>query len=184
MKFKNVHVLIKVDTFSTELQELVKNILKIIDIEKYELTNVKYYRPSTIGNKDELIIIFDEDIQFQGNQVLRLPALELLVNKPQNSKYREETATKLTALKDFYSISCHNLPNITIQELQLIKQELIKRDIKAFTVTLADGGLMRIIFSGSTEVNRVENILINFDELIAMKMIQDVFAVSKIEIEK
>ncbi len=171
-----IQALVKQDLLSDSDKELIKNILNYIEITEYQIVNLKFNRPDnnlftiSFGNFESKIL---------KEKLIILPEIKYLYDKPLNQKYRLEASEKLLEFKEWinysskqeYKLETKNLPEIPIQSLLNLRNELIKEN-KTNIITLDKNGKKINI---TLEKDLKDKTSIMFSELIALQIAKNVF---------
>jgi hypothetical protein len=178
-----IYLVCKVDNLTEQNKQLLERLMKLVDITKYELINIKFYR---LKEKDKFHICLGEAAyqstkQFVGNldKLVKISDVHELIDITRNQKSREDSYNTLKNLNQFiklrsnYQVNPNILENISSLSFIDIKQDLINQNITGFTALDFKGNKVRIIVSEQDTVK--EDINISIEELINLKLIHEVF---------
>lgn len=186
----NIAVIIKQDNVDQEDIKLINRIMSSVDLPSYVLVNIKYYR---IESRFTFFICLGPDASRAAamaggkqDKIVKIPPLQQLHNKIGNEVYRAtayhllKDLHKFIGLKDKISsdkLSDIQLPDLNEKQLLKIKDDLLSEGVLGFSAINQEGKTVRIRVDESD--NTVADINIHISELIALKMIGDVFKIKE-----
>ncbi len=173
-----IQVLVKQDKLTTQDEELINRILKIININNYKVINLKYFR---VEINNSFFIIFGEDIKvdLDKTKLVILPKLINLYDTPKNINFRQETYNKLINLSSYIKLidtnqlkfDIKNIPDYSINDLLILSKNFNDNKINILD---KNGNELVVVFSG--EINSANQI--KFSELVAINLAKNVFSIS------
>ncbi len=179
-------VLVKLNTILPGDKELISNILKIADIQEYELVNLLYYKcPNYLDG--HLYIAFGIQATsaafLTSNNVIELPEFSKLTNKIENKVYREMAFKTLSNLNAYIKTSGFNdINQVELTEKFLINIEKYLKDNKIEKITGLDKNGKTVCIRLNEEDKSDAEYSINLYELLAVKFVKEVLGLSNINI--
>src|SRR5579863_109163 len=186
----HIAVIIKQDNVSNEDIALIKRLMTAVNLEDYNLLNIKYYR---IETDYSFYICLGADaaraatmVDGKQDKILKIPALQYLHDKQGNETFRAaayhtlKDLHKFIYLKDKISsdkLSNKQLPDLDIKQLTNIQKDLLSEGVLGFSAINQEGKTVRIRVDESD--NTTADINIHISELIALKMIGEIFHVQQ-----
>jgi hypothetical protein len=182
-------VVIKLDNVTEADTALITRLMEAVEITDYKLINIKYYRLSS--NNSFCICMGKAALAaskalYSKEKIIEIPELKALYDIPINSKDR---ATAYHLLKDLHKyidiqstllserLSEKQLPNLDSKSLLKIKEDLLIEGVLGFSAINQDGKVIRIRIDESDNVT--EDINIHISELIALKLVHEVFQIKE-----
>jgi len=182
-----IYLVVKTDQVSELDKQLINRLMTAVDITEYEIINIRFFR---LKDKNSFHICLGDEVYKSTklfveklDKLIRVSSLSDLYDLPQNEKSRAETYHQLKNLNKYINIINNNnqinpniLTSINSINLNTLKQELINNNITGFTALDNQGKKVRVHLNKQDLVN--EDINISIEELITLKLIQEVFDIN------
>jgi hypothetical protein len=191
-----IYLIVKTNELIKQDLDLISRLMSAVEIKEYEIINIKFNR---LKDKNSLHICFGHDAKLfvagkynvSLEKVIEINDLKALYDTPENTTSRlntynilRELNTHIETINNKQEILAKNiLPEYKPEDLKLLKQDLINKNISSFISLDNQGNKIRINLDNTKQEKDCINISI--DELLALKLINEVFHIdNQIEIVK
>lgn len=176
-----IEVIVNESKLSLDDEELIKKILLVANIKRYNLTNIRYYNfPDTY--RENIFIAFGAAAAFQAKKIdsyateniIIFPAIGLLYDKKVNENHREKAFELINIIKNkliIKEISIHDMDiNYTVEQLLEIPKMFSEQN--GITIINSTGKKIRISFKNNDPESA--DIKVKYEELVAIKLATEI----------